>query len=41
MGLKIEARQKMASIGVPVIPGSTALHSEEEAVEAPGRSAIP
>lgn len=41
MGLKIEARQKMASIGVPVIPGSTALHSEEEAVEAAEKIGYP
>jgi len=34
MGLKIEARQKMAGSGVPVIPGTPALHSEEEAVAA-------
>jgi len=34
MGLKIEARQKMAGAGVPVIPGTPALQSEEEAVAA-------
>lgn len=34
MGLKIEARNRMAALGIPVIPGTPALHSEEEAIAA-------
>jgi len=34
MGLKIEARRMMASLGVPVVPGTGALRSEDEAVAA-------
>ncbi len=41
MGLKIEARQKMASVGIPVIPGTPALHSEEEAVAAAEKIGYP
>ena len=41
MGLKIEARQKMAEAGVPVIPGTPALHSEDEAVAAAEKIGYP
>jgi pyruvate carboxylase subunit A len=41
MGLKIEARNKMAAIGVPVIPGTSALHSEEEAIAAAEKIGYP
>jgi pyruvate carboxylase subunit A len=41
MGLKIEARRKMAEAGIPVIPGTHALHSEEEAVEAAEKIGYP
>ncbi len=41
MGLKIEARQKMAATGVPVIPGTPALHSEDEAVAAAEKIGYP
>ncbi|HAS54571.1 MAG: acetyl-CoA carboxylase biotin carboxylase subunit [Nitrospirae bacterium GWC2_57_13] len=41
MGLKIEARQKMAATGVPVIPGTPALHSEDEAVSAAEKIGYP
>jgi pyruvate carboxylase subunit A len=41
MGLKIEARNKMADLGVPVIPGTPALHSEDEAVAAAEKIGYP
>lgn len=41
MGLKIEARNMMSGLGIPVIPGSPALHSEEEAIAAADRIGYP
>ena len=41
MGLKIEARRKMAEAGVPIIPGTPALQSEDDAVAAAEKIGLP
>lgn len=41
MGLKIEARNRMQALGIPVIPGTPALHSEEEALTAAEKIGYP
>ena len=41
MGDKNQARKRMAELGLPVLPGTEVLHSEEEALEAAGKIGYP